>query len=102
MFNLTKISSRAIGVLLNLQVLEDGQPLPISSATVKQIRLIAPSGKIKSFPADFKTDGSDGRLVYTTISTNDISETGEYLMRAYLEMDGYLGQTNPVDGFIAV
>ena len=101
MSDLTIVSAKAIGVTINLRILEDGDPVDISTATVKQIRLTTPSGKIKTFAAEFATNGTDGRLKYLTTATTDIPEAGAYSLRAYLEMTGYTGLTDSVDGFVA-
>lgn len=57
-------------------------PVQLQSATGLTISVLYPDRKLmKTFPATLYTDGSDGRIVYTTVNdgtTIDLSEVGLY------------------------
>lgn len=52
-------------------------PLDLSSATSLQIILKSPSGLTYTKTASFYTNGTDGKIVYTTIN-GDLNETGTW------------------------
>lgn len=74
-----------IGTVFEVTVQESGTALNISTATVKQILLEPPSGTMLTKTAAFVTDGTDGKISYTTI-LGDLSEAGQWLLQVYLEM----------------
>ncbi len=57
----------------------------ISSATVKTIKFRGPDNVTVSKTAGFTTDGTDGKIDYTSI-TNDIDQRGQWKIQAYIEM----------------
>ncbi len=78
------VQEGAIGVLLTFTVLDAaGDPLDISTATIKKIRLRKPTGVMTEVTGVFVTDGSDGKLQYTTIA-NDLIGFGRWEAQAYV------------------
>ena len=65
-----------VGTIFRLTVLEDGVVVDISSQTSLTIFLGAPSGT-KTKVATLTTDGTDGKLQYTSIA-GDIDEAGRW------------------------
>lgn len=61
----------------------NGTAEDISAATTKQIILKAPDGTRLAKNAGFVTDGSDGQIVYTTVS-GDMSTNGTWKIQGYV------------------
>jgi len=72
-----------VGTVLEVTLKNDNTPVDISSATTKQIILQNPSLTGGAFAAAFTTDGTDGRLQYTT-TVNDLDESGVWQIQAYV------------------
>ena len=71
-----------IGTIITLTIQNtSGSIVNVSSATTKQIRLRKPSGEVLNKTASFTSDGSDGKIQYTTIS-GDLDESGRWEMQA--------------------
>lgn len=67
----------------------------ISTATTKQIEAKLPDGSLKIFTGAFTTDGVDGALQYTTASTGDLSQSGDWKFQGYVILaDGNQWHTN--------
>lgn len=62
---------------------EDGIAKPIGSYTTKQFIFEKPSGNLVTKTASFYTDGSDGKLYYTTLS-GDLDEEGAWKLQVYI------------------
>jgi len=84
-----------IGLVMTLTIEEDNVAVNISSATTKQIKVRKPDGSVMDKAADFSTNGSDGKLTYTTIA-DDIDMVGEYQAQAYVVMTGFTGHSTVV------
>lgn len=74
-----------VGTVLERTVTDNGVVVNISSATVRQFKLRKPSGAVLTKTAMFSSDGSDGKLRYTTIA-DDIDQAGQWSLQVYLEM----------------
>lgn len=76
-----------VGTIITLTIYEDDETtaVDVSSATTKTIYVRKPSGTKDSWTATFTTDGSDGKITYTT-TTGDIDETGTWLVQGYVEI----------------
>lgn len=72
-----------IGTVFEVTVQENGAALNISSATTKQILLRKPSGTVLTKTASFVTDGTNGKISYTTVA-GDLSEDGQWKIQAYI------------------
>lgn len=66
---------------------EDGVSLNISSATDKKLILTKPDHTSVILDIDFYTDGTDGKVAYTT-SLSDLSSPGYYNHQVYVAIDG--------------
>ena len=70
------------GQVIEITVTEDGSAKNISGyTTTRQIILQAPSGKIATLTATFKTDGSDG-ILHATVTQGTFDEGGEWAIQA--------------------
>jgi hypothetical protein len=85
----------ATNLALKLQINEGNQAMDIADATVKTIVLQKPDGTVISASADFLTSGSDGIIIYRT-GAQDLDQSGEYELQAYLELPSFTGYTTPV------
>lgn len=83
----------AIGLVMTLTVEEDGAAVNVSSASTKKIKIRKPGGAVLEKDAAFTTNGTDGKLTYTTIS-GDIDKVGEYRVQAYVVMSGFTGSSS--------
>jgi hypothetical protein len=61
----------------------------ISSYTTIQVEIKDPSGNIATETAAFFTDGTDGKVKYTTV-LNDIDEIGNWNIRAKVSVSGLI------------
>lgn len=61
--------------------------LDISAATTLEIRLKKPDGSVLTKNASFVTDGSDGKINYTTIA-GDLDQAGVWKVEAYVVIAG--------------
>ena len=86
--SLEHIVNRTFGQAIEITVEEDDVAEDISSFTsTLQIILKAPSSKIVTKTAAFKTDGTDG-IVTATLADGDIDEDGEWKIQARLTKSG--------------
>lgn len=83
----------AIGAIIEYIVLDDDdEPLDISSATVKALVFKKPDGTVVEKTAVFVTNGTDGKLKWTTIA-GDLTPYGTYSAQARLTMPGFDGRS---------
>ena len=70
-----------VGTVLEVTIMDGDDVVDVSGATSKKIILQAPSmsGSV-SKDADFVTDGSDGKIKYTTVA-DDLNETGDWAIQ---------------------
>jgi len=85
-----------IGTIIYINIVEGGEALDISSATTKTIRFQKKDKTTMDKDGEFKTDGTDGILQYTTL-TGDIDQKGRWLAQAYLEMPTWKGYSAKVE-----
>jgi len=74
-----------IGTPIEFEAREDGAAIDISTATSMDITIKRPDGTILSVSGAFVTDGTDGKLDYTTVS-GDLSVSGEYCAQVKLTL----------------
>lgn len=72
-----------VGTVFEVTVQENGVALNISTATTKQILLRKPDGTVLTKSAAFVTNGTDGKISYTTIA-GDLSSEGQWKIQAYI------------------
>ncbi len=70
--------------ILSTIVDESADPVDLSSATTINYLLRKPSGTISTLGATLFTDGTDGKIYFTTLSTT-LDEAGFYKLQAYIE-----------------
>ena len=56
----------------------------ISGATVKELNFKKPDGTVVEQTAVFTTDGSDGKIQYTSV-VDDLDEAGRWFLEGYVE-----------------
>jgi len=69
-----------IGTQFVLTVKDGSSAVDISGATTKQIIIKKPSGTKITVSTTFSTDGTDGKMYYTTV-VDDLDETGSYKLQ---------------------
>jgi len=70
-----------VGVIITVTITEAGSAKNISTASVKKIWFRDPNGDEVEKTAEFVTDGSDGKVKYTTIA-DDLDTAGEWEFQA--------------------
>ncbi len=89
---MSNLQAGAIGALLTVTVVDELKaPIDISSASTKQILIYKPDGTVLTKAASFATDGTDGKLTWTTVADDLVGSTNQ--IRSYLVMSGYTGYT---------
>jgi hypothetical protein len=74
-----------IGTIFRLTITDTaGTPIDVSTATVKYINFQDPSGVRMQKTAAFDTDGTDGKIQYTSVS-GDIDSVGTWQIQGYVE-----------------
>lgn len=83
----TIIHSGDVGTIIRLTITEDDDTtaVDVSGATVKTFYFLKPTGTKDYVTAVFDSDGTDGKLVYTTIE-DDIDTVGRWQVQAYVEI----------------
>lgn len=74
-----------IGLILRLTIKKesDDTALDISGTTTKNVLIEKPSGTLLTKAGSFTTDGTDGKLQWTTVDT-DLNEVGLYEIQAHV------------------
>lgn len=66
----------------------DGAAVDISAATVKKFHFKRPDGTTLTKTAVFTSDGSDGKLRYTTVA-DDLNQPGTWQVQVHVEAPSY-------------
>jgi hypothetical protein len=66
---------------------EDDAVVDLSSATTKEILFLKPSGSLLRKTASLYTDGTDGKIQYTTVS-GDLDTIGKWRLQSYIVTGG--------------
>jgi len=69
-----------VGTQFLLTIMDGSAAVDISSASTKQIIIKKPSGTKMTKSATFSSDGSDGKIYYSSIA-DDLDETGSYKLQ---------------------
>ncbi len=72
-----------IGTKFVATIMDGAALVDVSSATTQQFVLKPESGASKTVTTTFTTDGTDGKIEYTTI-LNDIDTAGIWKLQAYI------------------
>jgi len=78
-----------VGTVLRVTVVENRTAVDISTALTKTIHLRSPADVVKSFTANFTTDGVDGQLEYTVVA-DDLDELGVWRIQGRVTFAGAL------------
>jgi len=82
------------GTVLEITITEDDEVVDISAATTKSFILLDPDGGASTVTADFKTDGTDGVLEYTTDNT-ETAVVGKHYVQALVITPAGTWRTHP-------
>ena len=69
-----------VGTQFLLTIMDGSAAVDISSASTNQIIIKKPSGTKMTKSATFSSDGSDGKIYYSSIA-DDLDETGSYKLQ---------------------
>ena len=79
-----------IGALIVVTVVDkNGVPINLAGATTKKFILRQPNKKVIEKDAEYFTDGSDGKLKYTTVE-GDLKPDGVWRVQAYIVKSGVI------------
>lgn len=85
-----------IGTELELVIQEDGVSQDVSTATIKSMRFLKPSGGTLDVTATFTTDGTDGKIRYIT-QDGDLDESGTWSRQAFVAIGSWSGHSDKVE-----
>ena len=84
-----------VGTVLEITLKDEGSSpeiVDVSTASTKEILLLMPNGTLLTKTADFTTDGSDGKIEYTTVK-GDLAISGVWKVQAHV----ILGTASPIN-----
>ena len=76
-----------VQLVVDIVDINTGEPVPLQTATNMQIGVLYPDFSSAIFTATLYTDGSDGKIVYTT-QQGDLSESGLYKIQGTATIGG--------------
>lgn len=88
-----KVQVGDIGTAFAVTLVKDKIPVDISAALTKQLTILRNDGTEITNDAIFSTNGSDGTLVYITVS-GDLTIPGEYAIQAYVILPDWEGMSS--------
>ena len=74
-----------IGTVFLVTLYDGSTALDVSGAIVKQIVFQDADGTVTTQTATFTTDGTDGKIQYTTIA-DDLSVVGKWKIQGYVQL----------------
>jgi acyl-CoA-binding protein len=83
----SQVHQNDIGTQFVITVLDDGAVVDISTATDLKIYFRKPDSTTLTKTGVLYTDGTDGKMVYTTIA-GDLDLVGNYKIQGRVEIDG--------------
>lgn len=74
-----------IGTIVRVRIVVDDVPVDLSAWTIttKQVQFRKPDGTVVAHDAEFTTDGSDGKIQYTTVD-GDFDIAGRWFVQGYI------------------
>jgi hypothetical protein len=72
-----------------------GGIMDLSNATTKNLIFKRPNGQLLTKPAEFVTDGTDGKLKYVTVAADDTTPAGAWRVQADVIKPDYQGRSRP-------
>lgn len=76
-----------VGTVLEIVVFDENGPVNLQFSNTKEILFQKPTLGFITRPAQFVTDGTDGRIFYVTVP-GDLDEAGEWKMQGRVEVPG--------------
>ncbi len=83
--SVNEIHELDIGTVFRATIKDGSVVVDVSGATTQKMIFKPPKGAIKSKPTVFDSDGTDGKIKYTTIA-DDLDEVGFWELQAYIVM----------------
>jgi hypothetical protein len=77
----TEIRVGDINVQMILNIIEDGEPVDLSTVFSTEILIRKPDGVLLTNSANFMTDGTDGRIYYNSVA-GDFDQEGIHKIQA--------------------
>ena len=87
-------------VVIEATVKEDSVAVNVSTASLKQIKVKDPAGTVITLDAAFKTDGTDGVLQATLLSSH-LEFAGDYYVQTVVTIGSGTWYSHPVFAFRA-
>lgn len=85
-----------LNVKIGAIIYKQGSILDVSTSTVKQIKAQRPDGTYAwTKTASFETNGTDGKIYYSTSSASDLDQAGTWTYQAYIEIAGASLNSDP-------
>jgi hypothetical protein len=78
-----------IGLVFLVTIQDDLGPLDVSQATSIQFLFLRPDGTVFGVPAQFNTNGTDGKVFYSTV-IDDLSIPGTWMQQVRIAIGGAL------------
>ncbi|RLA38665.1 MAG: hypothetical protein DRR06_20380 [Gammaproteobacteria bacterium] len=83
-----------VGTVFEVTLVESDVVVDISTATTLTIKFKKSDGAtVMTKTASFSTDGTDGRLQYTSVA-DDLDQTGPWKLQAYVIMPSWTGHSS--------
>lgn len=78
-----------VGTALIVTIVDcNGDAINISAATEKKIKLTLPDLSVVEKTAEFSSDGTDGKIQYTTVA-DDLSQAGRWKIQGFIVDSGF-------------
>ena len=81
---MASIQSGDIGTEFLVTIQDSGSALDISSYTTREMLFREPGGTLVTKTATFKTDGTDGKITYTSESSTDFDSVGTWKIQGHI------------------
>lgn len=78
-----EIHENDIGTVFTATIKDGANVVNVSTATTRQLLFKTPAGTLLTKTAALVTDGSDGKVKYTTV-TGDLTPAGEWQVQGYV------------------
>lgn len=76
-----------VGIIVTATLEENGTALDISGSTTRQLIFVSPTHQKRVFPCTFTTDGTEGKMQYTTLA-GDLDVSGDWQIQAFVVLPG--------------
>lgn len=85
------------GTIFHFTVSEGGVPVDISGATTLTVKFMRKDKTTFARTGTFETDGTDGKIVYTTTATTDIDQIGKWFAQVYIVLPSWEGHSGKIN-----